>query len=71
MIGTQPNIESTIQLNLQCIAQSYIESHALHPKRLVLQPQIASSHLSMVTKDKGRLQLTNPWFNIEDCLESL
>lgn len=71
MTEKQPNFESSIQLHLQGIAQSYIESHALHPKRSLIQPQTASSHLSMITKDKGKLQLTNPWFNIEDCLESL
>lgn len=63
------NVESAVQIQLQYIAQSYIESHALHPKRTFQNPH--SSHLSMVMKVKGRLQLTNPWFNIEDCLESL
>lgn len=67
-----PNIENAIQAQLQCIAQSYLEFHALHPKRSfqhITKP--SASHLSMVTKTKGRLQLTNPSFNIEDCLESL
>lgn len=64
-----------IQMQINYITQAYIKSHATRARKEKLNPTQSllefSSDLSMVTKVEGRVDLSNPYFCIEECIEQL
>lgn len=62
-----------IQMKINYIAQAYIKSHTTRASKERLNPTLSefSSDLSMVNKVEGRMDLSNPYFRIEECIEQL
>ena len=77
MIATAPTPESVFRAQYQYMAQAYMQYHAYQVKKCFAQiPQEEScsctnSDLSMVTRVGIESYLTNPYFAIEGCLNSL
>lgn len=55
------------------MAQAFIKSHASYAEKVIgKRNEIPlNPYLTMVTKTKGEFRLTNPYFQIEDCVEPL
>ena len=75
MTQTKQNTMQRFQEQLRCVAKFCMESHIQFSKKVLSElthAQIYSSpNLSMVIKVNGKAHLTNPFFNIQGCLEQL